>query len=112
MNLYPNCSESTARLRVDKLSNFEVTKLKKELMQFIIEKQNDDDEDKRLKIKNRNIEDVEADYYNMAYETSIYEDKIWGIKTLSIKGDFPFNHSEDLSAFVSEHNLEAEYEED
>lgn len=110
--LYANCSESTVRLNISKLSEEEIDKLQKELMAFIIERQNEDELNKRLEIKNKSLNEVTADFDSLTYETYLSISEIWGIKTLTVHGDFPFNNSEDMNAFIDEHKLESEIEEE
>jgi len=106
--LQTNCSESTTRLNVSKLSETEIENLQKELMKMIIDTQSDGNE--KLEVNNRQLHEIKEDFYAKVYETNIMVEDIFGIKALTIHGDFPFNHREELDAFINEKELEFQHE--
>lgn len=109
--IYPNCSEATVRLKIDGKTSEEIDKLKKKLMKVIIDGQNiDDDEEKPLEITGKSLESVEEEFNEKVYETYITEGSIWNIPTLTVNGQFPYNHSELMDGFIQDNNLEFEYQ--
>lgn len=69
--LYPNCSESTWRLRTDKLTKEE------------------------KKVLDEKLEDIK-NFEWFGEETSIFGDEIFGIPAIVIDGDAPYNEYEKL----------------
>ena len=98
IELKPNCSESTWRLNISKLTDEEKQKLTKLL------------EDLEKTEGNEKIPDTEQ-----WFSTSFWTEKIWGIDTMIIKGEVPYNMSswlqEKLESLPFWNKIEKEVEE-
>jgi len=106
--LFSNCSEATFRINTNDLSESKVKELKKKLLKLMLETQNED-----IKISpNISLEDLEDKFVEDSYETSISEGTTFGTKTLTVDGDFPYNHGEVLEAFAEKNDLTFEFEDD
>lgn len=81
MILYPNCSEATMRINISKLPETEIKKLEK-------------------LFKDLNESKDEDGYNSFADNTSWDIQKIFGIKVLVCKGDYPFNNGDELNEAV------------
>ena len=101
--LYPNCSESTFRLKANNLSQERIDELIKDIKKLILEKQND---------KGYEINEIEEVFDMENYETSVFTDNIFDTKVITVKGDFPFNNSGELEDFANEKDLQYEFEEE
>lgn len=90
IELNPNCSEATVRLRTDFLNEKE----KKALEDYIIDLEKD------------------TDFW---YEANWYHHSMFGMEIISINGDMPYNHYDDLIDKLSKlpfwGKIEHEYDE-
>ena len=107
--LFSNCSEATFRIDVNELSELEIKNLKKNLLKLMLETQSDGN----VEISpNISLDALEKKFGEESYETAIFEDVIFGTKTLKVHGDFPYNNSGVLETFASENDLSFEFKDD
>jgi len=108
--LFSNCSEATFRIDVNELSESEIKKIKKKLFKLMIETQGSDE---NVKISlNISLDALEEKFNEVSYETSVFEDVIFGNKTLKVDGDFPYNNGEVLETFARENDLTFEFKDE
>lgn len=85
MMLYVSCSESVCRIRVDKL---DPTK-KEQLFDLL---------------KNRFGQDAED-----SYDTSVFEETLFGIPMIVIDGDAPYNNYEEIEEVLNNFKIPKEW---
>ena len=107
--LYSNCSESIFRLDISELDDKKIVELQKEIMKRILEVQNQDSDDSKLDTT-KELGEVEEEFSEKVYETSVFTNNIFGKKVLTVKGDFPYNNSKEVEAFARDNNLDYEFE--
>ncbi len=80
--LNPNCSEAVMRIRTDKMTPEQKDKLFKELETKFDSSENDE-----------------------ARDTSVSEEEIFGIPTIKIDGQMPYNNSEEIQEVLDENGV-------
>ena len=100
----PNCSEATVRLRIDNIPEETISKLLKEI------EINCGYHDNSTEDQDWDDQKVEKEYD--WGETSVWRNKVFGVDCINIKGDAPYNSSEEIKTIISKYipNPEMEWE--
>jgi len=76
MELNPNCSEATVRINISNLNEDEIEELRQAIECLCM---------------SHNYEPAECDTYT---------DSVFGIKTIVVSGDFPYNYGDDIDILI------------